>query len=130
MKISKKARSEAKGLFLACTPDGVLDRGRVREAVDAMLEERPRGFLPVLVHFQRLVRLEVLRRTARIESAVALSEALKSEVSASLDRLYGAGLEMEFAEEPALIGGLRVRVGSDVFDGSVQARLAALKETF
>lgn len=130
MRISKKARSEAKRLFLACTPDGGLDHGRVRQATDALVEERPRGFLPVLVHFQRLVRLEVARRTARIGSAVALPAELKAGVTASLERLYGAGLETEFAEEPALIGGLRVRVGSDVFDGSVQARLAALRETF
>lgn len=130
MRISKKARSEAKRLFLACTPAGVLDQGRVREAVDALIGERPRGFLPVLAHFQRLVKLEVARRTARIESAVALPQDLKSGVTEKLGRLYGAGLETEFAEEPALIGGLRVKVGSDVFDGSVQARLTALKESF
>ncbi|MCP5523849.1 MAG: F0F1 ATP synthase subunit delta [Verrucomicrobiales bacterium] len=130
MRISKKARSEAKRLFLACTPGGTLDRGRVSQAVEALVDERPRGFLPVLVHFQRLVKLEVARRTARIESAVVLAEESKLGVVRSLERLYGAGLETEFAEEPALIGGLRVRVGSDVFDGSVQARLAALRETF
>lgn len=130
MRISKKARSGAKRLFLACTPGGVLDQGRVREAVDSLLDERPRGFLPVLVRFQRLVRLEIARRTARIESAVALSEALQGGVREKLGRLYGAGLETEFAEESSLIGGLRVKVGSDVYDGSVQARLTALKGSF
>ena len=35
-----------------------------------------------------------------------------------------------FAQNPALIGGMRIKVGSDVYDGSVQARLAALQESF
>ena len=37
---------------------------------------------------------------------------------------------MTFDQNPALIGGLRVKVGSDVYDGSIQARLKALAESF
>jgi len=37
---------------------------------------------------------------------------------------------MSFAHSPALIGGMRVKVGSDVYDGSVQARLATLEARF
>ena len=44
--------------------------------------------------------------------------------------MYGNGLNISFTQNPGLIGGLRIKVGSDVFDGSVQARLAALAETF
>jgi F-type H+-transporting ATPase subunit delta len=47
-------------------------------------------------------------------------------VRANLTRLYGAGLDTSFAENPALIAGMRIRVGSDVFDGSVRARLATI----
>jgi F0F1-type ATP synthase delta subunit len=36
----------------------------------------------------------------------------------------------EFAEDPDLIGGIRVRVANDVYDGSVKARLAALARSF
>jgi len=43
---------------------------------------------------------------------------------------YGAGLNVTFAQNPALIGGMRVKVGSDVYDGSVSGRLAALQEGF
>jgi F-type H+-transporting ATPase subunit delta len=35
-----------------------------------------------------------------------------------------------FAENPALIGGMRVKIGSDVYDGSVRAALEALEERF
>jgi F-type H+-transporting ATPase subunit delta len=41
--------------------------------------------------------------------------------------VYGAGVEATFTENPALIGGMRIKVGSDVYDDSVRARLAALE---
>jgi F-type H+-transporting ATPase subunit delta len=48
-------------------------------------------------------------------------------VRANLAQRYGQGLNVTFAVNPSLIGGLRVKVGSDVFDGSVKARLAELE---
>jgi len=127
MKISKQARRDAKQLFNVCKVSGVLDEGRVRQTVDAVIEKKPRGFLAILSHFQRLVKLDFERRSARVESAVATSEALQASVKANLARRYGQGLNVTFAVNPALIGGLRVQVGSDVFDGSVKARLAELE---
>lgn len=110
--------------------NGVLDEPRVRQAVSEVITRRPRGYVPILSHFQRLVRLEVQRRMARVESAVPLDSVLQTEVRGNLGRLYGTGLDLTFAVNPALIGGIRVKVGSDVFDGSVLARLAALRGNF
>lgn len=130
MKISKQARREAKELFRCCVADGLLDENRVRQAVQRVLETRPRGYLAILSHFHRLVKLDIQRRTALVESAVPLSPDLQASVKTGLSRLYGPGLNISFARQPALIGGLRVQVGSDVYDGSVQGRLAALRESF
>ncbi len=130
MKISKQARREAKELFRSCVADGLLDENRVRQAVQRVLETRPRGYLAILSHFHRLVKLDLQRRTALVQSAVPLSPELQASVKTGLSRLYGPGLNISFAPQPALIGGLRVQVGSDVYDGSVQARLKALQESF
>jgi F-type H+-transporting ATPase subunit delta len=126
VKISKQARRDAKELFLACKPNGVLDENRVREVVQRVIQTKPRGYIPILSHFQRLVKLEVERRTAHIESPVSLEEGQQAAIKANLTRRYGEGLTFVFAQNPKLLGGLRVQVGSDVFDGSVQARLAEL----
>ncbi len=126
MKISKQARRDAKELFLACRPNGVLNEAKVREVVKWVIEKKPRGYFAVLSHFQRLVKLEVERRTAHIESAVPLAEPQQAAIRANLTRRYGDGLTFAFAENPKLLGGLRVQVGSDVYDGSIQARLAEL----
>jgi len=72
------------------------------------------------------VRLDLARRTARVESPVALAEPQQASIRANLARRYGNGLIVAFTLTPGLIGGLRVQIGSDVFDGSVQARLAEL----
>ena len=71
MKITKTARREAKSLFEACRINGVLVDSRVRSAVSAVINQRPRGYVGILHHFQRLVKLDIQRRTARIEKVVA-----------------------------------------------------------
>ena len=127
MKISKQARRDAKQLFNVCKVSGVLDENRVRQSVSAVIAKKPRGYVAILSHFQRLVKLDIERRSARVESAVAASEALQQSVKANLAQRYGQGLNVTFVVNPSLIGGLRVQVGSDVFDGSVKARLAELE---
>lgn len=130
MKISKQARRDAKELFRSCLVNGVLDEARVRQAVQRVVEVKPRGYIAILSHFERLVKLDIERRTARIESAAPLPPELQASVQSSLARTYGPGLNITFSQNPALLGGMRVKVGSDVYDGSVQARLAALQESF
>src|SRR5258707_2405841 len=130
MKVSKQAKRESKALFRSCTISGMLDENRVRQAVRLVLESKPRGYMAILGHFQRLVKLDLDRRSARIESAAPLPSDLQGTVQMGLTRVYGKGLNFSFTQNPALLGGMRIKVGSDVYDGSVQARLAALQESF
>lgn len=130
MKLSKQARHQAKDLFRSCLVNGLLDEQRVRQAVRQVLAIKPRGYLAVLSHLQRLVKLDIQRRTAQVQSAVPLPADLQNTIQTSLTRAYGAGLNISFTQNRSLIGGMRIKVGSDVYDGSVQARLAALQEAF
>jgi len=130
MKVSKQARRGAKELFRDCIVNGVLDENRIRNVVSKVAELKPRGYFEILSHFQRLVKLEVERRTAKVESAAPLSPEVQTEVKNKLGKLYGQGLNISFTQNPALLGGLRIKVGSDVYDGSVQARLEGLVESF
>ena len=130
MKSSKLARREAKGLFRASMVNGVMDENRVREAFRLVIAQKPRGYAGILSHLERLVKLEVVRRSAHVESPVELDAEMKAKLQASLTKTYGPGLTMTFGSNPALLGGLRIKVGSDVYDGSVLARLNALQESF
>jgi F-type H+-transporting ATPase subunit delta len=130
MKVTKQARREAKQLFRLCLVNGLIEEKRARQVVQQIIAAKPRGYLATLSYFHRLVELDCARHTAKVESALALPADLQASVQAGLARVYGPGLTASFAENPALIGGMRIRVGSDVYDGSVQGRLAALEQSF
>ena len=129
MKISKQARRDAKSLFQTCKVSGLLDESRARQAVSAVIAQKPRGFMGILHNFQRLVKLDLDRRSARVENAVETPPELMNAIRANLERRYGPGLNVTFWVNRDLIGGLRVKVGSDVYDGSVKARLEALQSS-
>jgi F-type H+-transporting ATPase subunit delta len=130
MKIGKQARRDGKDLYRMCLSEGVLNETRVRQTVTQVLASKPRNYLAALTHFQRLVELDVQGRTVRIENAVPTSESQMATLKANLTQKYGTGLDFQFFVDPTLIGGLRVQIGSDVFDGTVKTRLAALENSF
>ena len=130
MKTTKQVRREAKRLFRLCLVNGSLDEARVRQVVQRVLESKRRGCLALATHFNRLVKLDRARHTAEVESAAPLPAELQAGVQAGLVRVYGSGISVSFAQRPALIGGMRIKVGSDVYDGSVNAGLAALEKSF
>jgi F-type H+-transporting ATPase subunit delta len=130
MKITKHARRDAKDLFRLTFVNGVMDPNKVRQVVQAVLDRKPRGYPGILEHFKRLVKLEEDRRTAIVESAVALDPGQQTSIQSTLTRIYGPGLNLRFEQNPSVLGGLRVKVGSDVYDGTVQSRLQRLAETF
>jgi F-type H+-transporting ATPase subunit delta len=130
MKTSKQTKREAKRLFRLCLVNGLLDEGRTRQVVQRMIESKRRGDLVLLSHFLRLMKLETAQHTAEVESAVPLPADLRASIQAGLVRVYGPGISASFAHNPRLIGGMRIKVGSDVYDGSVRARLAALEKNF
>jgi F-type H+-transporting ATPase subunit delta len=130
MKASKQARRDGLQLFRFCLIKGLLDEDRTRQVVQQIIAARPRGYLGTLSHFLRLVKLDCARHMAKVESALPLPGDLQTSVQTALAGLYGPGLATSFSDNLALIGGMRLQVGSDVYDGSVRGRLAALEKSF
>ena len=130
MKVSKQAQRDARQLFRSCTINGLLDAGRVRRVLALLAEKKPRGYVEILTRLHRLVKLDVARHSARVESAVVTSPEDQAGIKVSLEKQYGAGLEITYGVNPALLGGLRIQVGSDLYDGSVQTRLQKLEQSF
>jgi len=130
MKISKQSQRDARQLFRSCQVNGLLDEAKVRQAVSLVLAQKPRGYVGILSRLHRLVKLDVARRAATVESALPLAADLRADVSAQLAKIYGAGVNVAFSEDPSLLGGLRIQVGSDLYDGSVKTRLEKLEQSF
>ena len=123
MKISKQAHREAKQLFKYCCQNGTLDEGIASKAVKAIVDIKPRGFVKILQAFGRLVELEIARKTALVETAVEISSQQQTAITRKLKGIYGEDLNAEYRSQPELLGGIKVRVGCDIYDGSVQAQI-------
>ncbi len=130
MRISKQSKREGRRLFYSCVANGVLDENRARQVIRFVVEQKPRGYVGILSQFERLVKLDVDRHNAKIESATPLTPEIQAQMQANLTRIYGSGLNFSFTQNPDLLGGMRIQVGGDVYNGSVRARLTALQESF
>ena len=67
----------------------MLDENRVRQAVTLVLAQKPRRYIEILSRLHRLVKLDLERRTARVESAVSLPADLQMDVANRIKKIYG-----------------------------------------
>lgn len=68
------------------------------------------------------------RSVAQVTSAVALSSTQRTRLSDVLSRIYAQPVGLQVEVDPDLLGGMRIRVGDEVIDGSVASRLAEAKQ--
>lgn len=131
MKVGRQARKDGKSLFRACVNDqGTLDESKVRKVVETVLKDKPRGYLAILTHFQKLVRLKLQERTATITTAVDLTDEQMSDLKNNIIAKYGKDIAFITKVDSGLIGGARIQIGSDVFDASIKARLQSIAQSF
>jgi F-type H+-transporting ATPase subunit delta len=128
MKINREIRQLSREMLRASFTDGQLDPGRIASLVDSLIARKRRRYIDVLKNYRRLLRLELEKRQAKIESAKEMDSATSSELVRNLKKRYGSDLTTEFIVNPDLLGGMRIRVGSDVWDGTVRNRLERLQQ--
>jgi len=127
MQIPKEARRKARELFDATLDgSGRPDASRTLSIADLLVKSAPRHTLQILREFTRLVRLESAKHHAVIESAAAIDDGTREAIVKSLRARDGGEVTVETKVDPSLIGGARIRLGSEVWDTSVRSRLATL----
>jgi F-type H+-transporting ATPase subunit delta len=128
MKIDRQSRQSAKRYFRACRkPDGSVDENAVREIIQLLVDQKPRNYIAVMTQLYRLVELALEESTVRIESAAPLADRGAS-VIASLEKTYGRASRTTYEENSSLLGGLRIRRGDNIWDGSLSGRLYRLQQ--
>jgi len=128
MNINREIRQLSREMLRASFTDGQLDSGRISSLVDSLIARKPRHYVDVLKNYRRLLRLELEKRQAKIETANEMDSATSSELVSNLKKKYGSDLTTEVIVNPELLGGMRIRVGSDVWDGTVRNRLERLQQ--
>jgi F-type H+-transporting ATPase subunit delta len=130
MKVSKVAKTSANRIFRLCMVTGTLNENLMRSAIQKLVATKPRDYQGILVSLKRLVRLEMERKQVTIESANPLDLEERGRAADFVISQYGKDLTFSYKVTPELLGGLRIQVGNDVLDGSVQGRIHRLANAF
>ncbi len=130
MKVTKDAIAASRRLFRLSSPQGKLDEDKLRHVIKAVAERKPRNFRGILVNLHRLLRLDLAKNHVTVESAQELDDSTAEGIKNKMISQHGEGLTFEYKINPALLGGIRIRKGDDVWDGSVKAKLDKLANAF
>ena len=130
MRIARRDRRDAAQLWRMCIARGTLDAPRVREVVDRVIASRYSRAPVVLRQFLRLLKQDRAQHTATVASATPLDTELRTTLVRNLAARYGPAIDTTFIVDPTLIGGMRLSIGGDVYDGSIQGRLDDLAAQF
>lgn len=123
---NKSALLLARQLFQLSVVDGAVSSERVAGVLAYLEKHPPAKPLPVLKAYQRLIAVELAKSHAIVEHAGSLEASVLKTIAAAMTKRYQRPITASAKANPALIAGLRVHVGDDVYDSSVQSRLAAL----
>jgi F-type H+-transporting ATPase subunit delta len=113
--------------------NAAVPQGAPIELVNTLKLMQQQGDLDLIWDVAAALRSAIAGRSAPVKaeivSATELDEKERTEIQHLLTEQYGEGLQFSFRVDPALLGGLRVRVGDRLIDTSIASRLAALRES-
>ena len=126
MAANKQSQQLARQLFKLSFVDGAISAERVTGVLGYIEKIGPAQPLAVLKAYHRLVATELARNMAVVEHAGAVSDSILQTIATSMTKKYGRPITASTRANPALLAGLRVRVGDDVYESSVSGQLGAL----
>jgi F-type H+-transporting ATPase subunit delta len=123
---AKKAQQFARQLFKLSLVDGAVSPERVAGVLAYVEKQKPANPVMVLRAYRRLIAAELAKGQAVVEHAGAINDATLAGIAAALTKKYRRSVTAAAKANPALLAGLRVKVGDDVYESSVAGQLAAL----
>jgi F-type H+-transporting ATPase subunit delta len=123
---AKTAQQFARQLFTMSLVDGAISGDRVAGVLQYLEKHTPANPMMVLKAYRRLVAVEVAKGEAVVEHAGAVNDAMLAAIAAAMTKKYGRPVTATAKPNPALIAGLRVHVGDDIYESSIAGQLAAL----
>ena len=124
----KQIQQLAKQFFKMSVVDGALSAERVAGVLAYVEKHRPAQPLAVLKAYQRLVAAEFARGQAVVEHAGPVNDSLLGSIAAAMTKKYSRPVTSVAKRNDALLAGVRVRIGDDLYESSVAGQLAVLKQ--
>jgi F-type H+-transporting ATPase subunit delta len=122
----KKAQQFARQLFKMSVVNGVVSPERVSGVLQYVDKHKTAHPVIVLKAYARLITNELAKSAAIVEHAGAIDPSTLSTIAAAMTKKYSRPITTSAKPNPALLAGLRVQVGDDVYESSVASQLAAL----
>jgi len=126
MVANKQSQLLARQLFKLSLVDGLVSAERVVGVLGYLEKIQPAHPIAVLKVYHRLVATELAKSQALVEHAGTVSDSVLQSIAAAMTKTYGRPITVRTQANPALLAGLRVRVGDDVYESSVASQLGAL----
>jgi F-type H+-transporting ATPase subunit delta len=126
MAVDKQTKLLAKQLFKLSLADGVVAPDRVAGVLGWIEKHQPRHPLALLRTYHRHIAAELARSRAEVEHAGPLAETTLRQIEAAMTKKYRRPVAAVAKPSAALLAGLRIRVGCDVYEASVSGQLALL----
>jgi F-type H+-transporting ATPase subunit delta len=123
---AKQSRQLARQLFKLSLADGAVSAERVSGVLAYVEKHRPAHPLAILRIYHGLIAAEIAKSHALVEHAGPVADSVLKAIAAALTKKYSRPVTAAGRENQALLAGLRVRVGDDVYESSVSGQLAAL----
>jgi F-type H+-transporting ATPase subunit delta len=101
----------------------------VRNFIAVLIEHnRLEGFAEILADFRREMNLRLGIAEVEVTTARKLDDGERKSLEAQVAAMANSAISPEFREDPALVGGVIIKIGSTVYDDSIRGRLNRLKE--
>ncbi len=126
MRADKKTKLLAKQLFKLSLVNGAVSPEQVTGVLGYIEKHAPRQSLALLQLYHRAIATELAKSSAVVEHAGPVSDAALQSIAAAMTRKYSRPVTASAKANPKLLAGLRVRVGSDVYESTVAGQLATL----
>jgi F-type H+-transporting ATPase subunit delta len=126
MAADKQTKLLAKQLFKLSVVNGVVSPEQVTGVLGWIEKTSPHRPIALLKAYHHRIALELAKSRAEVEHAGPVSDATLKQIEAAMTKKYGRAVTASAKPNPKLLAGLRVRVGSDIYESSVAGQLATL----
>jgi F-type H+-transporting ATPase subunit delta len=126
MRADKKTRLLAKQLFKLSVVNGAVSAEQVTGVLGYVEKTSPRHAVTLLKLYHQYIATELAKSEAVVEHAGPVSDAALQAIGAAMTKKYSRPVTASAKANPKLLAGLRVRIGSDVYESTVAGQLANL----